>query len=94
MTYGAVRNIVVHYVIATSIRAEMLGKSTVCVCYGYFIESGITGQFGCFEQKFQELQGDEYADPEDKDEYTAENIFFVPAEPDGARLVLLPTHRK
>ena len=53
MTYGAVRNIVVHYVIATSIRAEMLGKSTVCVCYGYFIESGITGQFGCFEQKFQ-----------------------------------------
>ena len=33
-----------------------------------------------FEQKFQELQGDEYADPEDKDEYTADNIFFVPAE--------------
>ena len=33
-----------------------------------------------FDQKFQELQGDEYADPEDKDEYTAENIFFVPAE--------------
>lgn len=28
----------------------------------------------------QELQGDEYADPEDKDEYTAENIFFVLAE--------------
>ena len=33
-----------------------------------------------FEQKFQELQGDEYADPEDKDEYTADNIFFVPSE--------------
>ena len=33
-----------------------------------------------FEQKYQELQGDEYADPEDKDEYTADNIFFVPAE--------------
>ena len=33
-----------------------------------------------FDQKFQELQDDEYADPEDKDEYTAENIFFVPAE--------------
>ena len=33
-----------------------------------------------FDQKFQELQGDEYADPEDKDEYTAENIFYVPAE--------------
>ena len=33
-----------------------------------------------FEQKFLELQGEEDADPEDKDEYTAENIFFVPAE--------------
>ena len=33
-----------------------------------------------FEQKFKELQGDEYADPEDKDEYTADNIFFVPQE--------------
>lgn len=35
-----------------------------------------------FEAKFQELQDDEYADPEDIDEYTAENIFFVPQ---GAR---------
>lgn len=26
-----------------------------------------------FEQKFLELQGEEDADPEDKDEYTAEN---------------------
>lgn len=33
-----------------------------------------------FEQKYQELQNDKYADPEDKDEYTAENVFFVPAE--------------
>jgi len=33
-----------------------------------------------FEEKFIELQGDEYADPEDKDEYEAEGIFFVPAE--------------
>ena len=53
MAYGAVRNIVVHYVIATSIRTEMLGKSTVGMCYGYFMESGITGQFGFLEQKFQ-----------------------------------------
>lgn len=35
-----------------------------------------------FEAKFLELQNDEYADPEDMDEYTAENIFFVPQ---GAR---------
>ncbi len=33
-----------------------------------------------FEQKYNELSQDEYADPEDKDEYTAENVFFVPKE--------------
>lgn len=31
-----------------------------------------------FEQKYLELKADEYADEEDKDEYTAENVFFVP----------------
>ena len=31
-----------------------------------------------FEAKFAELAADEYADPEDKDEYAAESIFFVP----------------
>ena len=34
----------------------------------------------CFDVKYQELLKDEYADEEDKDEYTAENVFFVPAE--------------
>ncbi len=33
-----------------------------------------------FEEKYEELQEDEYADPEDKDEYIAENIFWVPKE--------------
>lgn len=33
-----------------------------------------------FEDKYNELLADEYADEEDKDEYTAENIFFVPQE--------------
>lgn len=33
-----------------------------------------------FEEKYKALQKDEYADPEDKDEYTAENIFWVPKE--------------
>ncbi|OCA91313.1 N-6 DNA methylase [Bacillus sp. FJAT-27225] len=33
-----------------------------------------------FEEKYAELQQDEYADPEDKDEYLAENIFWVPKE--------------
>ena len=33
-----------------------------------------------FEAKFEELAADEYADEEDKDEYEAEGIFFVPKE--------------
>ncbi|SOC13495.1 type I restriction enzyme M protein [Ureibacillus xyleni] len=33
-----------------------------------------------FEEKYAELEQDEYADPEDKDEYLAENIFWVPRE--------------
>ena len=31
-----------------------------------------------FTAKFAELAAEEYADPEDRDEYQAENIFFVP----------------
>lgn len=33
-----------------------------------------------FEAKFKELSADEYADPEDKDEYEADNVFFVPTQ--------------
>lgn len=33
-----------------------------------------------FEEKHAELTQDEYADPEDKDEYIADNIFWVPRE--------------
>lgn len=33
-----------------------------------------------FEEKHEELTQDEWADPEDKDEYLAENIFWVPKE--------------
>ncbi|MBL3645518.1 SAM-dependent DNA methyltransferase [Bacillus sp. RHFB] len=33
-----------------------------------------------FEEKHAELTEDEYADPEDQDEYLAENIFWVPKE--------------
>lgn len=44
-----------------------------------------------FDQKFQELQGDDYADPEDKDEYTADNIFSCRRKRVGARSARLPT---
>lgn len=33
-----------------------------------------------FDAKFEELSQDEYADVEDKDEYEADNVFFVPKE--------------
>ena len=33
-----------------------------------------------FEEKYNELEDDEYADVEDKDEYEAEGVFFVPQE--------------
>ncbi|MFC6040332.1 type I restriction-modification system subunit M [Paenisporosarcina macmurdoensis] len=33
-----------------------------------------------FEEKYEELTQDKWADPEDKDEYLAENIFWVPKE--------------
>lgn len=33
-----------------------------------------------FEAKYKELENDEWSDPEDRDEYLAENIFWVPKE--------------
>lgn len=33
-----------------------------------------------FDAKFQELSQDEYADVEDKDEYEADGVFFVPLD--------------
>jgi len=33
-----------------------------------------------FIEFFKKLQNEEYADPEDRDEYTAENVFWLPKE--------------
>lgn len=33
-----------------------------------------------FEDKYEELKADEYSDPEDSEEYLAENIFWVPVD--------------
>jgi len=33
-----------------------------------------------FSELYDKLEAEEYADPEDRDEYTAENIFWVPKE--------------
>lgn len=35
---------------------------------------------GAFEQRYNELLNDEYGDESDRDEYIAENVFFVPEE--------------
>ena len=32
-----------------------------------------------FNELYEKLEADEYSDPEDRDEYLAENVFFVPA---------------
>lgn len=44
-----------------------------------------------FEEKYIELKEDEWADEEDRDEYLAENIFFVPQE---ARWSFIQDHAK
>lgn len=44
-----------------------------------------------FEEKHQKLKEDKFADPEDRDEYTAENIFWVPK---GARWQFLQANAK
>ena len=31
-----------------------------------------------FTELYQKLEADEWSDPEDRDEYIAENVFFVP----------------
>jgi len=31
-----------------------------------------------FQEKYDQLEADEFSDPEDRDEYIAENVFFVP----------------
>jgi type I restriction enzyme M protein len=33
-----------------------------------------------FQELYDKLDADEYSDPEDRDEYKAENIFFVPEQ--------------
>ncbi len=39
-----------------------------------------------FQERYNELTQEEYADPEDRDEYTAENVFWVPKEARWSKL--------
>lgn len=47
-----------------------------------------------FEAKYQELVAEGDGFEEDKDEYTAENIFFVPKMQDGLSYPLLHTRQR
>lgn len=47
-----------------------------------------------FLEKFQSLQGEEHADPEDKDEYLADNVFWVPPEARWEYLLKMPNAPK
>src|SRR5690625_3267470 len=38
-----------------------------------------------FEELYEELKEEEWADPEDKDEYLAENVFWVPKKAFSAK---------
>lgn len=47
-----------------------------------------------FEEKYEELTKDEYADPEDKDEYLADNIFGYRLKQDGKKSIVMLKHQK
>jgi len=36
--------------------------------------------YDSFQEHYETLENDDYSDPEDRDEYIAENIFFVPKD--------------
>jgi len=42
-----------------------------------------------FQEHFERLKKEPYADPEDRDEYTAENIFWVPKAARWRPLIIL-----
>src|SRR3989304_1909781 len=44
-----------------------------------------------FQERYNQLKAEPHADPEDRDEYTAENIFWVPKE---ARWIYLQDNAK
>ncbi|MDO9048967.1 MAG: type I restriction-modification system subunit M N-terminal domain-containing protein [Methylobacter sp.] len=77
--------------------AGKLRKNIDAAEYKHIVQSLIFLKYisDSFEEHFAKLQAgeDEYAgaDPEDKDEYQAENIFFVPTD---ARWSFLQSHAK
>jgi type I restriction enzyme M protein len=62
---------------ADKLRGHMDAGEYKHVVLGLVFLKYISDAFG---EHYDKLSADEYADPEDRDEYTAENIFYVPKE--------------
>ncbi len=65
------------WAMADKLRNTMDSSEYKHVCLGLIFLKYISDSF---EQAYAEVSKDEYADPEDKDEYTALNVFWVPAD--------------
>ena len=62
---------------ADKLRNNMDSAEYKHVCLGLIFLKYISDSF---DRAYQEIERDEYADPEDRDEYLAKNIFWVPEE--------------
>ncbi len=62
---------------ADALRGSIDAAEYKHVCLGLIFLKYISD---AFEERHLQLQAEEYADPEDQDEYRAENIFWVPPE--------------
>ncbi|MDE2747615.1 MAG: class I SAM-dependent DNA methyltransferase [Chloroflexota bacterium] len=62
---------------ADNLRGSIDAAEYKHVCLGLIFLKYISD---AFEERHLQLQAEEYADPEDQDEYRAENIFWVPPE--------------
>ncbi len=65
------------WVMADKLRNNMDAAEYKHVCLGLIFLKYISDSF---IKAYAEISQDEYADPEDKDEYTAKNVFWVPQE--------------
>lgn len=63
--------------LADKLRGSMDASKYKNVVIGLLFQKYVSDTF---EEKYEELKQDEWADPEDKGEYLAENIFWVPQE--------------
>ncbi len=65
------------WVMADKLRNNMDSAEYKHVCLGLIFLKYISDSF---QKAYQEIIQDEYADPEDRDEYLAKNVFWVPEE--------------